>query len=84
MQSPRSPHLKTVHHLLQYLKGTPGQGILFHSDSNLNLTVYSDADWAGCLNTRRLTTGFAIFLGESLISWRSKRQNTVSKSSTEA
>nr|KYP43046.1 Retrovirus-related Pol polyprotein from transposon TNT 1-94 [Cajanus cajan] len=84
MQSPRSPHLKAVHHLLQYLKGTPGQGILFPSDSNLNLTVYSDADWAGCLNTRRSTIGFVIFLGESLISWRSKRQNTVSKSSTEA
>ncbi|XP_020237723.1 uncharacterized protein LOC109816956 [Cajanus cajan] len=84
MQSPRSTHLKAIHHLLQYLKGTPGKDILFPSDSKLKLTVYSGADWAGCLNTRRSTTGFAIFLGESLISWRSKRQNTVSKSSTEA
>nr|KYP69793.1 hypothetical protein KK1_008998 [Cajanus cajan] len=67
MQSPRSPHLKAVHHLLQYLKGTPGQGILFPSDSNLNLTVYSDADWAGCLNTRRSTIGFVIFLSTIVI-----------------
>nr|KYP70338.1 hypothetical protein KK1_009551 [Cajanus cajan] len=84
MQSPTNIHLKAVHHLLQYLKGTPGQGILFPANSTLQLTVYYDVDWAGCLSTRRSTTHFVIFLGQSLLSWRSKRQNTVSKSSTEA
>ncbi|XP_020234224.1 uncharacterized protein LOC109814256 [Cajanus cajan] len=56
MQSPTNIPLKVVHHLLQYLKGTPGQGILFPANSTLQLTVYCDADWAGCLSTRRSTT----------------------------
>nr|XP_040252200.1 aminopeptidase M1-A-like [Aegilops tauschii subsp. strangulata] len=47
-------------------------------------TQYSDADWAGCLDTRRSTSGYVVYLGDSLVFWSSKRQDTVSRSNTEA
>nr|KYP38958.1 hypothetical protein KK1_039767 [Cajanus cajan] len=76
--------MTAAHNLLKYLKGTIGQGLLFPSTSKLQLTIYSDADWARCEESRRSTTGYAVFLGDSLISWKSKKQPTISKSSTEA
>jgi hypothetical protein len=48
------------------------------------LIVYSDADWAGCPDTRRSTSGYCVYLGDNVVSWSSKRQVTVSRSSAEA
>lgn len=59
-------------------------GLNFTRHSDCTLTAYSDSDWAGCPSTRKLTGGFCTFLGQNLISWSSKKQPTVSKSSTEA
>lgn len=70
--------------VLKYIKGTVGQGLLYKTDFDLNLKFFFDADWATCSDTRKSVTCFCGFLGESLISWRSKKQQTVSKSSAEA
>lgn len=59
-------------------------GITFSRVSDCTLRAYSDSDWAGCKDTRRSTGGLCTFLGQNLISWSSKKQPTVSKSSTEA
>ncbi|KAM1041865.1 hypothetical protein ACFX2I_030945 [Malus domestica] len=84
MQSPQKSHYEAALRILKYLKGTPGQGMMFPSQNSLKLRAYCDSDWARCPTTRCSTTGYCVFLGNSLISWKSKRQKTVSLSSTEA
>ncbi|CAL8998681.1 unnamed protein product [Prunus brigantina] len=84
MHAPRMPHMEAALRILKYLKNAPGQGLFFPAGNNLKLQAYCDSDWAGCPMTRRSTTGYCVFLGNSLISWRTKRQKTVSLSSAEA
>ncbi|KAM1059197.1 hypothetical protein ACFX2B_023753 [Malus domestica] len=84
MHEPRIPHMDAALRVVHYLKSTPGQGLLFSSDNQTKLAAFCDSDWAGCPITRRSTTGYCVFLGNSLISWRTKRQKTVSLSLAEA
>uniref|UniRef100_A0A2N9GY11 Reverse transcriptase Ty1/copia-type domain-containing protein n=1 Tax=Fagus sylvatica TaxID=28930 RepID=A0A2N9GY11_FAGSY len=84
MAAPRSLHYVAVLRILRYLKGTLFHGLHFSSQSSLILQAYSDADWAGDPTDRRSTTGYCFLLGDSLISWRSKKQSVVARSSTEA
>ena len=80
----RQTHLLVVQTLLRYLKGCPNQDILLKKSSSFHLKAFSDADWASCIDSRKSTTGFCIFIGEALISWKAKKQTTVSRSSAEA
>ncbi|XP_019163203.1 PREDICTED: uncharacterized protein LOC109159562 [Ipomoea nil] len=83
-------HLSKEHHwvvikrLLRYLKGTIFHSLLLRGCSGLSLTAFSDSDWGGNRDDDRSTTGFVIYLGPNVISWKSVRQKTVSRSSTEA
>ncbi|XP_042017572.1 uncharacterized mitochondrial protein AtMg00240-like [Salvia splendens] len=84
LSKPHTGHMLAGEHVLRYLKGTIGHGLYYSAKSDLSLSNFSDADWAACPDTRRSISGFCLFLGTSLISWRSKKQHTVSRSSAEA
>jgi hypothetical protein len=83
MHDPPDSHLTAMKRILRYLQGTPDYGLLRRLRST-DLAVYTDADWDGCPDTRRSTSGYAVFLGDNLVSWSAKRQTVVSRSSAEA
>ncbi|GKD43908.1 ribonuclease H-like domain-containing protein, partial [Tanacetum coccineum] len=78
------PHLSALKRILRYVRGTLDYGLQLFSSSTTSLVAYLDADWAGCPTTRRSTSSYCVFLGNNLLSWSSKRQLTLSRSSAEA
>jgi hypothetical protein len=84
MHAPRDSHANMLKRVLRYVKGTIDFGLHLLAAATPQLIAYTDADWAGCPDTRRSTSGFCVYLGNALVSWSSKRQNTVSRSSAEA
>ncbi|KAK4410398.1 Retrovirus-related Pol polyprotein from transposon RE2 [Sesamum angolense] len=84
IQHPRQPHWDAALYLVRYLKGSSRLGLFFPVGSSFQLSAYSDSDWASCVDSRRSLTGYCIFLGDSLVSWKTKKQPTVSRSSAEA
>nr|XP_020201093.2 uncharacterized mitochondrial protein AtMg00810-like [Aegilops tauschii subsp. strangulata] len=84
MHAPRDTHWNLVKRILRYIRGTTDLGLTLTASPSTDLVAYSDANWAGCPDTRRSTSGYCVYLGPSLISWSSKRQPTVSRSSAEA
>ncbi|GKB09676.1 ribonuclease H-like domain-containing protein [Tanacetum coccineum] len=84
MHDPREPHFSALKRILWYVRGTLTSGLQLYSSTTSSLVAYSDADWAGCPTTRRFTSGYCVFLGNNFLSWSSKRQFTLSRSSAEA
>ncbi|RDX77676.1 putative mitochondrial protein, partial [Mucuna pruriens] len=84
MQAPCVDHWTAVLRILKYIKKTPGQGLLYEDKGDTHISCYCDADWAGSPIDRRSTIGFCISIGGNVVSWKSKKQNTVARSSAEA
>lgn len=84
MSNPTNLHLAIAHKILQYINGAPGQGVLLPSSNDLQLKAHCDLDWGSCPDTIKSVIVYCVFLGDSLISWKSKKQSIVSRSSAEA
>ena len=82
--APKKSHLMAVKRIVRYINGTLEYGLWYSKDSNDCLTSYSDADWAGSVNDRKSTLGRCFYLGNNLISWMSKKPNSMSLSTIEA
>jgi hypothetical protein len=76
--------MAVVKRTLRYVQGTLSTGLRFRRSSSPALSVFSDVDWAGCPDDRKSTSGFVVFLGANLVSWSSRKHQTMSRSSTEA
>ncbi|GAA0154676.1 transmembrane signal receptor [Lithospermum erythrorhizon] len=81
---PKESHLNLVKRIIKYVHGTLDYGLLYSFDTNKALVGYSDADWAGNSEDRKSTSGGCFFLGNNLVSWFSRKQNSVSLSTAEA
>jgi hypothetical protein len=75
--------LQAVKRIFRYLKEIMTYGLWYPRNQNPQLTAYSDADWANCVDERKSTSGGAFFLGDSLVAWLSKKQSSISLSTTE-
>nr|GEX99288.1 ribonuclease H-like domain-containing protein [Tanacetum cinerariifolium] len=84
MHNPWEPHFATLKRILRYVRGTVDFGLQLYASATTSLVGYTDDDWAGCPSTRHSTSEYCVFLGENLLSWSSKRQHTISRSSAEA
>ena len=84
MHNPRIDHFNALKQIIRYVKGTLDHGLHLYPSSFSTLVSYTDADWGGCPDTRQSTSGYCVFFRDNLVSWSSKRQLTLSRSSTEA
>jgi len=73
VSAPTKDHHQVAYRVLRYLKGTVGQGIFMDAKSDVHLKAYSDSDWAGCIDSRRSVTGYLVYLGNTIIAWKSKK-----------
>eukprot|EP00257_Ricinus_communis_P018990 XP_015577840.1 uncharacterized protein LOC107261645 [Ricinus communis] len=83
MHASRTSHSEAIDKILRYLKGTPGQGIWMKKNNTNTIVGFFDADWAGSYD-KKSTTGFCTFVGGNLVTWKSKKQNVMARSSAEA
>lgn len=84
MHSPYEVHLEAVYRILRYLKSTPGKGLFFKKSEQKTIEAYTNADWACSVIDRRSTSGYCTYIWGNLVTWRSKKQSVVARSSAEA
>ncbi|XP_019199893.1 PREDICTED: uncharacterized protein LOC109193507 [Ipomoea nil] len=84
MSAPTQTHWEAAVRIVKYLKGAPGKGILYADHGYIRVEAFSDVDWAGSPGDRKSMTGYCVFVGGNLVSWKSKKQNVVSRSSAES
>lgn len=84
MQQPTDVHWDAVKRVLRYLAGTITLGIFFSSSTPMTLHAFSDADWAGNKDDYTSTGAYIVYLGKQPISWASRKQKSVARSTTEA
>jgi hypothetical protein len=80
--APKQSHLLAVKRISRYLKGTMDYGLWYPRNQNFQLSIYADANWVNCMDERKRTSGGVFFLGDSLVSWLSKKQGSISLSTT--
>ena len=83
MHSPYEEHLEVVYQILRYLKSTPRNGLYFRKNEQHGVEAYINIDWVGLVTNKRSTTGYCTFVWGNLVTWRSKKQNIVARSSVE-
>ena len=81
---PKESHITAVKRILRYISGTLNYGIWYSKDSNVSPASFSDADWAENANDRKSASGDWFYMGNNLVSWHSKKENSISLSTTEA
>jgi hypothetical protein len=84
LHSPTEGHWSAVKRILRFVHGTLDHGLLLQPSLSQSVSIYTDADWAGDIEDRRSTGGYALFHGVNLITWSAHKQPTVSRSSTES
>ena len=83
MYSPGEEYIEAIYRILRYLKGAPGRGLIFSKGEVQDIKGYTDSDWAGNQTDRRSTSGYFTFVEGNLVTWRSKKQKVVARSSAE-
>ncbi|XP_019223652.1 PREDICTED: uncharacterized protein LOC109205399 [Nicotiana attenuata] len=84
MQCPKVSHMEAALRVVRCIKQAPGLGLLMPAESTDKLVAYCDFDWGSCIESRRSVTRYLVKFGNALVSWKSKKQMTVSRSSAEA
>ncbi|KAJ9537459.1 hypothetical protein OSB04_030192 [Centaurea solstitialis] len=84
MHDPRDEHMHALKRIVRYIQGTLDHGLHLYPSTTSSLVSYTDANWGGCPDTRRSTSGYCVYMGDNLVSWSAKQQATLSRSNAEA
>ena len=83
-ENPKETHVLAIKRIFRYLKGTTKLGLWYPKGNELTMVAYTNADWVGSIDDRKSTSGATLYLGNCLVAWASKKQSSVSLSTTEA